>query len=277
MDPIDPLYVAARSVLLDALEALQSDLTALILVGAQAVYLRTGPTALPVAPYTTDADVAIEPAALLPHEVPLAVRLEAAGFIPGTQDPGVWQKLATTDGAGDQMIQLDLMVPDMLVERGGRRSARLEGQSRRLARRTPGLEAALIDQDRLAISALDSRDRRTFMLPVAGPVALLLAKAVKMEDRANSPRQQPKDALDVLRLLQTTPADELADRLGRVVTDPALGQVTAKHAQRFLTTFSPTGVGMLVLRKETETLGLDPRTVNEFVQRGIHAMTAVLT
>ena len=35
----DPLYVAARHVLLDALEAIEPHLSALVLVGAQAVYL----------------------------------------------------------------------------------------------------------------------------------------------------------------------------------------------------------------------------------------------
>jgi hypothetical protein len=40
-DP-DPLYVAARRVLLDALEAIKPHLSALVLVGAQAVYLAAG-------------------------------------------------------------------------------------------------------------------------------------------------------------------------------------------------------------------------------------------
>lgn len=40
---VDPLYVLARRVLLDALEALRPHKNALILVGAQAVYLHTGP------------------------------------------------------------------------------------------------------------------------------------------------------------------------------------------------------------------------------------------
>jgi len=39
---LDPLYVAARSVLLDALTLLAPHGDAVIVVGAQAVYLRTG-------------------------------------------------------------------------------------------------------------------------------------------------------------------------------------------------------------------------------------------
>ena len=38
----DPLYVAARGVLLDALQALGEQREALILAGAQAIYIHTG-------------------------------------------------------------------------------------------------------------------------------------------------------------------------------------------------------------------------------------------
>ena len=41
MAAIDPRYVAARRVLLDALEALEAQKQAVIVAGAQAVYLRT--------------------------------------------------------------------------------------------------------------------------------------------------------------------------------------------------------------------------------------------
>lgn len=43
MNDLDPEYVAARGVLLDALEALAEHRNAILLVGAQAVYLRTEP------------------------------------------------------------------------------------------------------------------------------------------------------------------------------------------------------------------------------------------
>ncbi|MBI4231476.1 MAG: hypothetical protein HY608_11615 [Planctomycetes bacterium] len=60
----DPLYVLARSVLLDTLEALGPQRKAVVLVGAQAVYLHVGESDLAVAPFTTDADIAVDPAAL---------------------------------------------------------------------------------------------------------------------------------------------------------------------------------------------------------------------
>ena len=78
-DDGDPEYVLARSVLLDALQALGPHLDAVILVGAQAVYLQTGDVELIVVPTTTDADLAIFPAKLL-DEPPLEDALRAAGF-----------------------------------------------------------------------------------------------------------------------------------------------------------------------------------------------------
>jgi len=53
-----PEYVLARSALLDALQALGPHLDALVLVGAQAVYLPTVDADLIVVPTTTDADLA---------------------------------------------------------------------------------------------------------------------------------------------------------------------------------------------------------------------------
>jgi hypothetical protein len=60
----DPLYVRARSALLDALDALQPHLDAVVLVGAQAVYVHTGNADVGGAEYTTDADFSISPSEL---------------------------------------------------------------------------------------------------------------------------------------------------------------------------------------------------------------------
>jgi hypothetical protein len=60
----EPLYVVARSALLDALEAIGEQRDAVIVIGAQAIYLHTGDAALAVPPFTIDGDLAIEPARL---------------------------------------------------------------------------------------------------------------------------------------------------------------------------------------------------------------------
>lgn len=64
MTELDALYVMARRVLLDALDALGVHRDAIVLVGAQAIYLPVGGGALAIAPFTTDADLAIDLALL---------------------------------------------------------------------------------------------------------------------------------------------------------------------------------------------------------------------
>ena len=82
---MDELYVMARRVLLDALDALGPHHDALVLVGAQAVYLRVGEADLAVAAFTTDGDLAIDPAALASIP-PIERTLRDAGFRPASAD-----------------------------------------------------------------------------------------------------------------------------------------------------------------------------------------------
>ena len=77
MSEPDELYVLARKVLLDALDALGPHRDAIVLVGAQAVYLRVGEADLAVAPFTTDGDLALDPA-VLAEIPPLEKALRAA-------------------------------------------------------------------------------------------------------------------------------------------------------------------------------------------------------
>ena len=81
-------YVVARKVLLDCLELLAAQSDALVLVGAQAIYLQTpaSDTGLPAS--TTDGDIAIDPE-LLFEDPDLAGVLEDAGFAPHSS-PGTW-------------------------------------------------------------------------------------------------------------------------------------------------------------------------------------------
>lgn len=177
---IDPRYVAARRVLLDALCALAPHGTAVIVVGAQAVYLRTGPSGIAVAPYTTDGDLALDPT-LLDDEPALGESMRRAGFTL-SDEPGIWDAIARIDGE-DVIIALDLIVPEAVAAGGGRRGARLGPHGNRAARRAVGLEAALVDHGSMTISALDPTDQRRVTVEVAGVAALMVAKAHKIHDR----------------------------------------------------------------------------------------------
>ena len=130
MDAVAPEYVAARRVLLDALEALEDHLPSLVLVGAQAVYHHTGDADLNVPLMTTDADLAIDTRGLA--DVPeIGTVLRGAGFVPGP-NPGHW--VAASDVAVDLMV-----VPHQA------RTAKASARAARIA-----FAAARMDDDALA-------------------------------------------------------------------------------------------------------------------------------
>lgn len=216
---MDELYVIARRVLLDALEALGEHRAAVILVGAQAVYLHTGDADLGVAEYTTDADLALDPA-LLAEIPPLEQALEGAGFYGSTSAVGIWKTRRRTSASIDIDVQVDLLVPTTVSPGTGRRAAQLPGHGVSAARKVDGLEGVLVDVAEHAIASFEpADDPRIVRAKVAGPGALLIAKVFKIHERRGSARANDKDALDVLRILQGIATDDLARRLRTILGD----------------------------------------------------------
>ena len=231
----DPLYVRARIALLDAADALSEQLDAVVLVGAQAIYLHTGDADFATAEYTTDADFCVAPPDL--SDMPLlAELLGARGFSLG-EHPGAWM---SPDG-----IPVDLMVPEVLAGAGSR-GARLGPHGKKAARRAKGLEGALVDRERMEIASLEPGDARSVAMLVAGPAALLVAKVHKIADRAGTgDRVSDKDALDLLRLLQSTDTATLAACLSRLAEHELCAAVTADAMFRFAALFSrPEAIGI---------------------------------
>ncbi len=181
MSELDLRYVAARQILLDALVALNPHLHAVVVVGAHAVYLRTGDAGIAIAPFTTDADLALEPA-ILAERPELERLLRDAGFKRDGNKPGAWVASTTINGE-EVPVPVDLMVPDAAAPKGSRRAVDLPGHDRMATRRATGLEAVLIDHDLRLIAALDPEDPRTVTVRVAGPTALIIAKLHKLHDR----------------------------------------------------------------------------------------------
>ena len=230
----DLLYVRARTALLDAAEALSEQRDAVVLVGAQAVYIHTGDADfVATAPYTTDADFCIAPAHLT--DTPLLGKLlTTCGFSPG-EHPGAW---FSPDG-----IPVDLMVPEALAGPGSR-GARLKSHGKKVARRAKGLEGALVDRKRMKIVSLERNDDRSVVMSVAGPAALLVAKVHKITERTGD-RITDKDALDVLRLLQATEIATLAARLVDLADDMVSAEVTTEAVSQLEPLFgSPDAVGI---------------------------------
>lgn len=229
--------VEARRVLLDALDALLAHRDSLVLVGAQAVYLRTDEIALSFsASYTTDADLAIDPTTLS-ETPPLAEAMTAAGFERTQPDrPGIWGKSIVVDGH-DEIIPVDLIVPEALAG-VGRRGARLAGHGKQAAGRADGLEAALVDRSPMVITALDPTDTRTTIVDVAGPTALLVAKLHKIGERTAHAETRPdrviaKDAADSYRLMLHLGTDAAAERFDSLL-EHAIAGLSTRTALRYL-------------------------------------------
>jgi hypothetical protein len=226
----DPEYVLARRALLDALQALGEQRRAVVLVGAQAIYLHTGNADLAVAPYTTDGDVAIDPSRLR-DDPKLAEALSGAGFSADTRQVGTWIMSRPLGGRAVE-VKIDLMVPEA-VGGPGRRGARLGPHGNRAARKARGREATLVDQQQRAIESLEVDDR-AFEVAIAGPAALLVAKLHKIAERVDTPgRREDKDALDILRLLQAVATDVIADGV-RVLLDEEISADVTEEALSFL-------------------------------------------
>jgi len=257
----DELYVLARKVLLDALDALGTHRDAVVLVGAQAVYLRVGEADLAVATFTTDGDLVIDPA-VLAEIPPLEKALLDAGFLPKARDSvGIWITKRPKSTGGDAEVAVDLLVPASLSPGKGRRAASLRGHDARAARIVKGLEGAVVDADTMTLAALEASDTRAFGVRVAGPAALLVAKVHKISERHGTGRQSDKDALDVFRLLRGTDTGNLATRWEKLLADKR-SEETARAGRALLETqfAKRTGIGVEMAVRSAGVLA-DPQQI----------------
>jgi hypothetical protein len=251
---VDELYVLARRVLLDALDAIGVHREAVVLIGAQGIYVRVGDGDVQaVAPFTTDGDLAVDPSRLqeLP---PLEKELLAKDFAPA--GVGTWKTIRKTAENPSVEVKVDFLVPDAVSPGTGRRSVVLPRHDRGSMRRTHGIEAALVDNDMMVLRAFDD-DTRTHDIRVAGPAALLIAKLHKINDRqgADRLRSKDKDALDVLRLLQGTKTEDIAARYTKAVVDKRSSAVATDAVELLRTFFGErTAVGVGMLARATATL-----------------------
>lgn len=259
----DPLYVAARRVLLDALDALYRHRSAVVLVGAQAIYLQAGDADLDssVAPFTTDADLGIDPEKLRP-DPRIVEAMDAAGFRlkvksgNGGEEPGTWLRTAAV-GDKEVAIPVDLLVPESMAPLKGSRDARLPEHGKNATRWTPGIEAAVRDNTEMTVASLEpEKDSRSATIRVAGPGALLVAKAHKIAerlgdgDRGRTNRVKPKDAGDVYRLMiSPTPPAKIGTQLRDLAADPLCGpsvRTGVSHLRRLFGASNARGVTLAV-------------------------------
>lgn len=221
------LRVRTRAALLDALDALEAQLDALVVVGAQALFLHTGDVDVAVPTETKDADIGVD-GDRLRDDPRIEQAIEAAGFRKDLTRPQPGRWLAP-DG-----VPVDLMIPEAMAgaAAANRRGARVPPHDRGAMRRAEGLEATIVDSAPMEIRALDPADRRIRKVRVAGPGALLVAKLHKIGERNDDGgvRLRDKDAHDLYRLLVAVDTEQLArttsrlrrDRFSAAVTEQAL-------------------------------------------------------
>lgn len=247
----DNLLVHARSALLDALHALDEHRDALIVIGAQAVYLRSGAAVVALAESTKDSDLAVNPRNLGddPH---LEDAMTRAGFyLDANGQPGAW--------LNPQGIPIDLMVPSTLSNRTSPagRSPRIPPHAKNSMRIAAGLEGCVVDNSVMTITALDDSDPRAYPVRVAGTAALLVAKIHKIHERLDSPgRLQNKDAHDVYRMLVVSDPDDLAGTFRQLLDDP-LSAATTEEALTWLSEMfgSPSATGAVMAGTAEEGIG----------------------
>lgn len=248
------ILVAARSALLDALEALADQRAAVVLIGAQAIYLHTSGSPVALAEATKDSDLAVDPR-ILNDDPRLEEAMQRAGFRPSPIDPqpGSW--------ISPRGIPVDLMVPARMSGDGGRRGGRIPPHGRRATRRATGLEAALIDNAPMIIKSLDPSDTRAVEIAVAGPAALLAAKLHKLGERQSTPgRLLDKDAHDVYRLLVATETAALAATLSELLDSELAGSSVSEATVYLQQLFAsgPDALGAMMAGRAEELIGNAP-------------------
>lgn len=254
------LLVRSRSGLLDALEALRDHRDSVIVIGAQAIYIRTAAAPVALAEATKDSDLALDPN-LLGDDPLIEEAMAAAGFSQNLDQgqPGSW--------ISPHGIPIDLMVPQRGTDGGLRnpRGARLPPHDRRAMRRARGLEAAVVDNDVMPVASLKPEDDRIYDIRVAGAAALLVAKLHKISERAtgSTHRLVDKDAHDCYRILVDTQTGFLAAKFRELLKTEMSADVAreALVQARELFAEGPDALGSMMAGRAEEGIG-EPTTVS---------------
>lgn len=256
--PSEDLFVRSRSALLDALEALEDHRDSVIVIGAQAIYLRTNRPPVNLAEATKDSDLALDPRTLKDDPL-IEVAMTRARFYRDltSAQPGAWMNPGG--------VPVDLMVPATFAGPGNKsaRAARLPPHERGALRRAQGLEAVLVDNDVMEVAALDPGDQRRLPVRVAGAAALLVAKAHKIGERAEHPgRLVDKDAHDVYRIMIDVDTADLVATFRRLREDPVSGAALEAGLIYLETLFAdgPGALGSVMAGRAEEGVG-EPETV----------------
>lgn len=240
--------VIARSALIDAISALNRvSETGFIVVGAQAVYLRTEHVTLRIPPYTLDGDIVADPRRVRQARIILET-LQSANFeIRGYE--GLYH-LPAADDSVRIATRIDVFVPARFENDWD-----LNGYNQRdrtAVMSQAGLEIALTDHSIMELHGLNG-DARRVNVKVAGAVALLIAKGWKIGERFQKGPEEfqkvGKDVADVYRLLLVHDADELSSALRRIPREPRYTETIRTGAEYLRSLCTHGGAGLELLRE----------------------------
>lgn len=230
--------ITSRRALIDVITGLSDHREALTVLGGHAVIevTRNVPS-LPPDDSTHDGDLGVTPE-LLSDDPKLSERMIALGYEAARPErPGVWSPTSQHDREASMRDSVDLIAP-MSLARGnltsGRaiRSARLGPHGKHAVSATRGTELSVLDRRLITLRSFD--DGPAVDAYVAGPSALLCAKAYKIHDRLdptehrrNPDRLRPKDYADLYRLILAITPEEAVGVFARGIADERFGEAVA--------------------------------------------------
>jgi len=235
--------VQARRVMLVGLEVLSDQVQALTIIGAQAVFEQTRSNGGIPFTLTTDADTSLAPA-LIDTRSNIGADMAAAGFVQQRDRPGIWHYPV---GEGEDPVGFDILAPSSVA--GGGRGARIPGQDKHAVGRADGLELALLDRQKMRISALDDSGVQLDAY-VAGPAAITCAKAYKLADRIDARdggkknRVLPKDAGDIWRMMAVSNPEQVRSVYDKGECDAAISRAVRQGRDHLIRLFDGSGEGI---------------------------------
>jgi hypothetical protein len=225
----------SRRLLIDTIKALADFADGITVVGAHAVHVWVQDTLGPIPMQATrDADVAVNPV-FVASDPKLLDLMVGIGVEPALPDrPGVYGYATEAELPLAERTTIDLIVPEAYAG-PGRRAARIAGQQH-AASRAVGLELAVWDRHRRTLAAIGDPDH-TVDAWIAGPAALLTAKAHKVHERlaqlATRPdRLRPKDSGDIALLMMASDPKNVAKTMASQSTHPSRDHIRSRQSRR---------------------------------------------